>query len=181
MSIPVYCATSKLSNFFQTSSSFLPNVTPHTAIAVQFSRVECYIDAVFWTSSWRRSSCHCRWDHTTTKVYIFVLFVEFFVEHGDHTTFYKLRQISLGLTDQWMSNKSCYIFHSDWLPRQWYSPAVFKNWRNFPSLKLEKSRRHKFLWTFFFKIKPYKPWLLGKHGAIWFQREEACTDLDRSC
>ena len=29
MSIPVYCATSKLSNFFQTSSSFLPNVTPH--------------------------------------------------------------------------------------------------------------------------------------------------------
>ena len=109
---PVNCQTfSKLHPRFS-------QMLHRTAIAVQFSWDECYIDAVFWTSSWRRSSCHSRWEHTTTKVYIFVLFVEFFVEHGDHTTFYKLRQISLGLTDQWMSNKSCYIFHSDWLPRQ---------------------------------------------------------------
>ena len=51
----------------------------------------------------------------------------------------------------------------------------------FPPWNLKKAVAINFSGLFFFKIKPYKPWLLGKHGAIWFQREEACNDLDRSC
>ena len=182
MSIPVYCATSKLSNFFQTSSSFLPNVTPHTAIAVQFSRDECYIDAVFWTSSWRRSSCHCRWEHTTTKVYIFVLFVEFFcwTRRSHYLLQIAANFLLVSLINECQTKVATYFTQIDCQGNDIVLLSS-KIGGTFPPWNLKKAVAINFSGLFFFKIKPYKPWLLGKHGAIWFQREEACNDLDRSC